>query len=310
MPRSHPPSLITIVRRTLREECGPLRQRSVLAAVSGGGDSQAMLEVLARLAPELGFRLRAHGVDHGLRSEAGSELDLAEALAAKLGVPFARTRLEISRGSNLQARAREARYAALREAAAADGAVIATAHHALDRAETVLLRLLRGAGPRGLAVLPARAQDVIRPLLRAGKSDVLAHLSRHRIEFARDPSNTDAAFLRVRVRHELVPMLENLSPQIVRHLNALADALEGARLPELGLLAQVGDAPVLNRAQIREAQRAERLGRAVTIRLAGARDVVTGRRDSEAAVGAGAPTAHETDAAQKKPLSPKHLRKV
>src|SRR5688572_20374575 len=156
MPRSHPPSLVTLVRRTLREECGPLAQRSVLAAVSGGGDSQAMLSVLARLAPELGFRLAAHGVDHGLRSEAAAELDVAEALATKLGGPFSRTRLQLERGSNLQARAREARYAALRDVARSSEALIATAHHATDRAETVLLRLLRGAGPRGLAVLAPR----------------------------------------------------------------------------------------------------------------------------------------------------------
>jgi tRNA(Ile)-lysidine synthase len=270
MPRSHPPSLITIVRRTLLEECGPLRSRTVLAAVSGGADSQAMLEVLARLGPKLGFELRAQGVDHGLRPEAGRELDLAEALARRLRVPFGRTRLALGRGANLQARAREARYAALREAAAPHDALIATAHHADDRAETVLLRLLRGAGPRGLAVLPARAQDMIRPLLRATKGDVLAHIHRHRLDFAQDPSNTDAAFLRVRVRHELLPLLSELSPQIVRHLNALADALEGTQLPNLGELA---GAPALNRAQIREVLRARRLGRSVTVRLTGARDL-------------------------------------
>lgn len=282
MPRSHPPSLITIVRRTLLEECGPLRSCSVLAAVSGGSDSQAMLEVLARLAPELGFRLRAHGVDHGLRAEAAGELDLAEALAARLGVPFARTRVQLARGANLQARARAARYAVLREAAAGDGAMIATAHHALDRAETLLLRLLRGSGPRGLAVLPARAHDVLRPMLRAGKPDVLAHLARHRIEFARDPSNIDSAFLRVRVRHELLPLMENLSPQIVRHLNALADALEGSAPPHFAASGVLGGPSALNRAQIREAQRAERLGRSVTIRLAGGLDVVVGKRRSAA----------------------------
>src|SRR3982751_2993891 len=141
MPRSHPPTLITLVRRTLVEECGPLKGRAVLAAVSGGGDSQAMLSVLARLAPTLRYRLSAHGVDHGLRSEAGSELDKAQALATKLGVPFARTQLALARGGNLQARARTARYAALREVAQPEDAVIATAHHADDRAETVLLRL-------------------------------------------------------------------------------------------------------------------------------------------------------------------------
>jgi len=277
MARSHPPSLLTIVRRTLREECGELRSRTVLAAVSGGGDSQAMLSVLARLAPQLGFSLRAHGVDHGLRPAAAGELDLAEALASELRVPFARTKLSLRHGSNLQARAREARYAALREAAAPDDALIATAHHADDRAETVLMRLLRGAGPRGLAVLAPRAHDVIRPLLRAEKQDVLLHLQRHCLDFAEDPSNKDAAFLRVRVRNEALPLLESLSPQIVRHLNALADALSEAGLPDLGTLSAPDSVASLNRAQIREVLRANRLGRSVTIRVTGGRDLRTQR---------------------------------
>ncbi len=254
-----------------------MTSRTVLAAVSGGGDSQAMLSVLARLAPKLGFELLAHGVDHGLRREAAGELDLAEALATNLGVPFGRTRLGLARGGNLQARARDARYAALREVAAPHDALIATAHHADDRAETVLLRLLRGAGPRGLAVLAPRAQDVIRPLVRAGKLDVLLHLKRHCLDFAEDPSNRDAAFLRVRVRAEALPLLEQLSPQIVRHLNALADALNGSCLPALSGLAEAEGEVELNRAQIHQALRASRLGRSVTIRVAGGRDLFVKR---------------------------------
>lgn len=277
MARSHPPSLTTIVRRTLLEECAPLASRTVLAAVSGGGDSMAMLSVLARLAPKFGFSLLAHGVDHGLRPAASSELDLAQELAQRLGVPFGRTRLSLEPGGNLQARARAARYAALREAASPHAALIATAHHAHDRAETVLLRLLRGAGPRGLAVLAPRTDDLIRPLIRASKDDVLLHLHRHDLDFAQDPSNQDAAFLRVRVRHELVPLLEQLSPRIVGHLNALADALRGADLPLLGNLEAPAPADEgrLNRAQIREALRASRLGKSVAIRVSGGRDLRT-----------------------------------
>lgn len=280
MARSHPPSLTTLVRRTLVEECGPLAGRSVIAAVSGGGDSQAMLSVLARLSAPLGFSLRAHGVDHGLRPEASRELDLAQALAERAGVPFGRSELRLVRGSNLQARAREARYAALREVAQAHGGLIATAHHADDRAETVLLRLLRGAGPRGLAVLPPRDGLLIRPLVRATRADVTLHLERHRVAFAQDPSNADSAFLRVRVRRELLPTLTELSPQIVRHLNALADALSGSGLPDLPNLELEAPADELNGAQIRELMRASRLGRSVTIRVAGGRDVTVTRRKS------------------------------
>ncbi len=204
----------------------------VLAAVSGGPDSMALLHVLARLAPKLGIDVRAHGVDHGLRAEARGELDVAAAVARDLGVPFGRSELTVARGGNLQARARAARYEALATAArAVNATAIATAHHADDRAETVLLRLLRGAGPRGLAVLPPRTAlgetglDLVRPLLRARREAVLAHLARHGVRFSADPSNRDPRYLRTRVRLELLPLLVGLSPGIVDHLVALADQL-------------------------------------------------------------------------------------
>jgi len=226
VPRSHPPTLLTLARRCLREECALERGQRVLVAVSGGPDSMALLHVLSRLGATFGIELVAHGVDHGLRAEAASELDLAERFAKTLDVPFARTRLRVPPGGNLQARAREQRYAALREAAAAAGAtVIATAHHADDRAETFLIRLLRGASPGALAVLPARDGDSMRPLIRARRADVLAHLTRHEVPYAEDPSNRDHRFVRVRVREEILPLLESLSPRIVEHLNGLADEL-------------------------------------------------------------------------------------
>ncbi len=232
MTSSHPPTLITLARRALRE-AGVGRGASILCGVSGGPDSMALLDVLAALRRPAGLEVLAHGVDHGLRAGASAELDLARDFAATLQVPFARTALRVAPGGNLQARAREARHAALREAAAKHRAsFIALAHHADDRAETVLLRLLRGAGPRGLAVLPPRAGPLVRPLIRARKLDVLAHLARHRVPFAQDPSNEDARFLRVRVRKEVLPLLESLSPTVVLHLCALADQLGEARDPD------------------------------------------------------------------------------
>jgi tRNA(Ile)-lysidine synthase len=226
VPSSHPPTLLTLASRALREECAVERGERILCAVSGGPDSMALLDVLARLRRKLGFELVAHGVDHGLRGDAAAELDRAQAHAAAVGVPFARSVLALAHGGNLQARARTARYAALEAAARDAGAtLIATAHHADDRAETVLLRLLRGAGPRGLAVLPARAGDRIRPLIRARRRDVLLHVGRHGVPFSEDPSNRDRRHQRVRVREELLPLLTELSPGIVEHLTALADSL-------------------------------------------------------------------------------------
>jgi tRNA(Ile)-lysidine synthase len=236
MKRSHPPTLLRITERTIAEESLIEPGDRVLVAVSGGPDSMALLHVLARLAPAFGVRLAAHGIDHGLRTSAQAELDLARDLAQKLGVPFATTRFEVAPGPNLMARAREGRYAALRaalekfvlgERARPERGRIATAHHADDRAETFLMRLLRGTGPRGLAVLPARADGLIRPFIRARRDAILTHLERHHIAFAEDPTNVDPRFLRSRVRADLLPKMAELSPRIVDHLCALADDMAG-----------------------------------------------------------------------------------
>jgi tRNA(Ile)-lysidine synthase len=207
----------------------------------------ALLHVLSQLAPKLGVVVRACGVNHGLRPAAAGELVLAERFAADLGVPFSKVEVELSPGSNLMARARDARYAALRRVLEAwcerepirpaagrssnapfgrqpPSTTIATGHHADDRAETVLIRLLRGSGPAGLGVLAPRAPMLTRPLVRARRADIMAHIERHRVPYASDPSNLDSRFLRTRVRSEVLPLLTQLSPRIVEHLCALADA--------------------------------------------------------------------------------------
>lgn len=224
MPRTHPPTLITIARAALRDHGLAPRGSRVLVAVSGGPDSMALLHVMALLRARHGFGLFAHGVDHGLRTEAARELDLAESFSRDLDVPFSRTAVCVPPGGNLQARARDVRWAALRAAASKVGADrIATGHHADDRAETVLMRLLRGTGARGLAVLPPAEGDRIRPFSRARRCDIVAHIARHRVPHAIDPSNANPRFLRARVRGTLMPELERLSPRIVEHLCALAD---------------------------------------------------------------------------------------
>jgi tRNA(Ile)-lysidine synthase len=235
MKHTHPPALLTLVARSLRGECTALRGRRALVAMSGGVDSQVLLHALAWHRKAFALDLVAHGVDHGLRADAAAELDLAAGLAESLAVPFARTRVAVAPGSNLQARARDARLAALRSAAVAAGATfIVTAHHADDRAETLLIRLLRGAGPRGLAVLPPVADDLARPLLRASRADIAAHAARHGLAYAQDPSNEDPRFVRVRVRRELMPLLRALDPRVVDHVNRLADSLASTRTGDDG----------------------------------------------------------------------------
>jgi tRNA(Ile)-lysidine synthase len=233
---SRRPSVITLARRSLTSEAGLARGTRLLVAVSGGADSMGLLHVLARVGPTLGLSLVAHGVDHGLRAEAARELDVAGTFAGTLGIPWGRTLVPVTRGGNLQARARDARYGALAAAASHAGATaIATAHHADDRAETVLIRLMRGAGPRGVAVLPPRAPlpaelgagslELVRPLLRVRRHDLRAHVARHGVPFSDDPSNADPRYLRTRVRKELLPLMESLAPGVVDHLTALADQL-------------------------------------------------------------------------------------
>ncbi|MGH7280746.1 MAG: tRNA lysidine(34) synthetase TilS [Polyangiaceae bacterium] len=226
--RSHPPTLLTLARRAIEDhELIPPRGR-VLAAVSGGPDSMALLHVLAILGKKMCFEVVAHGVDHGLRVSAKRELDLAARFARALDVEFSRTKVRVEKGGNLQARAREARHAALERArVSAKADVIATAHHADDRAETVMLRILRGTGARGLGVLPSRAAHapLVRPLLLARRADIECHIQRHDVPFSVDPSNADPRFLRSRVRHELIPLMNELNPGAVDHLCRLAAEL-------------------------------------------------------------------------------------
>ena len=271
---SHPPALLRRTARTLREETPLERGDRVVVAVSGGGDSIALLHVLGRLRGELGIELRAHGVDHGLRAEASAELDLAERLAGELGVPFSRSVLALVDGGNLQARARDARYAALDAVREREGARwVATAHHADDRAETVLMRVLRGTSPRGLAVLPPASPSRLRPLIRSRKSAILLHLERHGLAHAADPSNLNPRFLRTRIRHELIPLLEDLAPGATGQLNLLAD--EWTEQSPVVVTDAQGHALPVRRSQAAQIRRAQKM-RSTTARiwLAGGLEII------------------------------------
>jgi tRNA(Ile)-lysidine synthase len=271
--RSHPPALLRRTLRTLHEETSLRAGDRIVVAVSGGGDSTALLHVLARLAAELGVVLHAHGVDHGLRPAARDELALAAHLAASLGVAFSHSTLSLAAGGNLQARARAARYAELDRVADQIGARwVATGHHANDRAETVLLRILRGTSPRGLAVLPAASERRLRPFIRSPKSAILQHLERHALQHAHDPSNEHPRFLRTRVRRELLPLLEQLTPGAARHLNLLAD--EWA-LPPLVVTDEQGQTLHLKSNQAAQIRRAQKLGQPdARIWLSGGRELI------------------------------------
>lgn len=217
--------LVSRVRRTIVSRGLIPRRSKVLCACSGGPDSAALLACLSRLADELGFSLLAASVDHGLRPEAGRDVALAAEQADRVGVPFHALRLQLAHGSAVQARAREARYGALRELAQRLGASrIAVGHTQEDQAETVLARLLRGAGLTGLgAIRPLRSDGVVRPLIDCRRDDVRRFALACFAEVAEDRSNHDLRFERVRIRSHVTPVLTAEDPALVRHLAQLAD---------------------------------------------------------------------------------------
>ncbi|HET9597557.1 MAG TPA: tRNA lysidine(34) synthetase TilS, partial [Anaeromyxobacteraceae bacterium] len=206
----------------------------MLVALSGGPDSTALLASLEALLRVGAFAaLAACHVDHGLRPDAADDAAACAELCARLGIPLTAVRVVVGREGGLQAAARRARYAALRDAARASGATrIATGHTRGDQAETVLLRLLRGSGARGLAGIPPRRGAIVRPLLDLPRSRGLAYLRGRGLPWREDPSNAAPRFLRNRVRREVLPLLVSLAPRAEERLARAADLLraDDARL--------------------------------------------------------------------------------
>lgn len=177
----------------------------VVVACSGGGDSLALLA----LASAAALRPTAVYVDHGLRAESALEGAQVAELAAHLGTAARAVRVDVPAGPNLEARARDARYAALHGARGELRATaVLVAHTADDQAETVLLNLLRGSGPAGLAGMAVRSGDVVRPLLGMRRADTVEICERLGVTPLHDPMNEDIAYRRVWIRREVMPLLE------------------------------------------------------------------------------------------------------
>jgi tRNA(Ile)-lysidine synthase len=238
-------SLVEAVALALRRHAMLAGGETVLVGVSGGADSVALLVALRALAPAWRLRLHALHVDHGLRPDSAADAELVRALGRRLDVPVEVVAVRVGGGS-VEAAARAARYAALQAAADRVGASrIALGHTADDQAETVLMRLLEGAGLRGLAGIPAVRGRIIRPLLELRHGDAVAALQVAGVRWLEDPSHDDPKFFRNRVRHELLPLLRTAwTPQIDARLAGLAraaragvNALDAAAARELQRLA-------------------------------------------------------------------------
>ena len=233
------------VEHALRRHAMLAGGETVLVAVSGGADSVALLHLLHALAPAWRLTLHVLHVDHGLRPDSAADGRFVRELGERLGVPVDVERVRVGPGS-IEAAARAARYAALDAAAARVGAGrIALGHTLDDQAETVLMRVLGGAGVRGLAAIPPVRGRIIRPLIDLRRAALRDMLTAAGLAWVEDPTNRDPKFLRNRIRHELLPLLaaaystdvvESLA-RVARVARETVDALDRAATLELDRLA-------------------------------------------------------------------------
>ncbi len=236
-----PEPLWPLVASRLSRISGLSTATCLVVGVSGGADSIVLCHLLRKYLPRVSSaRLHVAHLDHGLRgaestadaafvADFARRLDLAVTVeAAAVGDMARREHL------NLEATARRERYDFFRRVARDQGAgFVATAHTLNDQAETVLLRVLRGASPDGVAgILSVRIVGdgldeipirVIRPLLDVARRDVLEYAERHALEFREDSSNADTAFTRNRLRHDILPLLEGINPDAIGRLAEFAE---------------------------------------------------------------------------------------
>ncbi|HSF22538.1 MAG TPA: tRNA lysidine(34) synthetase TilS [Burkholderiales bacterium] len=218
----------------------------LLAGLSGGVDSVVLLDVLARVAPRLRLRLSALHVNHQLSPNAGRWESFCRRLCRARGIPFQSVKVGVRRGDSVEAAARAARYAAF---ARQDCEYVVLAHHRDDQVETLLLQLLRGAGVKGLAAMPAirkaesRTQKsdpsvgsrqsspaILRLLLDVTRAEILAYAKARKLKWIEDESNQDIYFRRNFIRHEVLPVLARRFPAYRATLARAAGHLAEAAL--------------------------------------------------------------------------------
>lgn len=200
---------------------------TVLCALSGGADS---MYLVCRLL-EGGVSVKCAHYNHHLRETAQRDEDFVRGWCAGRGIPLfvggGDVAAEASRtGQGVEETARQLRYAFLQEIAEREGCtLIATGHHAGDQAETVLMNLIRGSGMKGLCGIPERRGNIIRPMLNISRREIEDYLTAHGVPHVEDETNGDMTYTRNRVRHELLPLLEELNPRAAEHICAAAHRL-------------------------------------------------------------------------------------
>src|SRR3990167_5323944 len=238
---------MTPVHIRLRDALQPWRSTAGwCVALSGGLDSTVLLHLLASLAQREALPpLSAIHIHHGLQAAADVWPAHCRELCAALCVPLQVEYVQVAPGASLERAARDARYAAFAARLGA-GELLLTAQHRDDQAETLLFRLLRGAGVQGLSAMPLSralgAGQLVRPLLNCSRDELLAYAREHKLTWIEDPSNADERFSRNYLRRQVVPALLSRWPQAATTIAPSAAHLsEAAQL--LDELAQQDMAP-------------------------------------------------------------------
>lgn len=218
------------VRATIRQHTLLETGDSVLIGVSGGADSVCLLHILNQLKQELEITVSVAHIHHGIRGkEADRDAELVRKLCKKLKVPYFLRKISVpefakEEGLSEEMAGRILRYRCFRELCSANGITrIATAHHRNDQAETVLMRVLRGAGIDGLSgIRYARQDGVVRPLLDITRDEIEYYCTENNLEYCTDTTNESEQYVRNRIRKQLLPELEKFNPNVVTALSNLA----------------------------------------------------------------------------------------
>lgn len=217
------------VRRTI-EEYHMAKGGRLVVGLSGGADSVCLLHVLWQLAPRYGWELQAVHIHHGLRgAEADRDAAFAMEFAQALGVPCQVVSFDVAAEARKQGRSTEEmgrilRYETFGNLAGEHGQV-AVAHHANDQAETLLMRLCRGTGLLGLTGMAPVRGNIIRPLLFCSRKEIEAYCKEHGLLYQEDSTNKDTAYTRNKIRHEALPLLEEVHSGSTAHLAETAALL-------------------------------------------------------------------------------------
>jgi tRNA(Ile)-lysidine synthase len=231
------------------------RGATIVLGLSGGIDSVVLLHVLVRWLRIAPARISAIHVNHQISPRAAYWAAFCRNWCRELGVKLRVAKVDVLRGNSTEAAARAARYAVF-SGSGAD--VLVLAHNRDDQAETLLLQLLRGAGPRGLSAMPvlkprtSRMPAVLRPLLGTPRAAIEAYAARHRLQWAEDESNQDRSYLRNFLRHDVLPLLESKLPGVrgtlaraARHQAECSELLDVLAADDLGTEHHAGRLPLV-----------------------------------------------------------------